>query len=862
MDGYDSFWAHLTGTLMRLEFGEAGQIARMWASDPGLPEEGEDFQYVLPPIQFGEESSDDYAPGTILLGARTDPDEPWIVSRSRAIRPLPSGEDEDDSFFPSSSVEFDYDFPLLDGLQATGSYYEVSGAVPQIAWDVTLRNIGRRTLEIGEVGFPLALNNFYDGFNYTDEHLRKLWTSRLYIHKFIGGAASWLFAERMTAESPGLLVFPGEDTSWEFYSHVRGSLNTPDQWEGIPIVYAHSKATIEREEWRGWANEHTSVILEPGDSRTFRMRMVPTENDKADGVNQVLNMCGRPTIKVLPSAVAPVDVGIALEVSGTAPTQFYLSREAHIETDTDEHGGFCFIKPSEPGALVVSFYDLAGRLCHAHLMFTEPVGSLIHKRADWITENQTVEPNGGMLDGAIVLTNIATGEKVVDPAEYAESSGLEGSLADALYLAEKNALFPDEAQVAVIDGFVEQFLLDDVQNPGSGAVASIFTESRPGYFGRPMNYPHVANLYHAMARIARFAGGTTRSELTYLRLAAKTVRALFEHGWRLYVRSVGILGFGRFYDLVDDLRAAGLDDDAESVSSLIGFKAGELTKLDYPFAGETAMDTSGFEEVFLAAKHLDDDEHLERAVRCAFAARSMAPSWWWYGSDKRYWDGGDSTPLVALVDRGEACLSHTTIPNSLIFFGLMDRDYLGLPENYMRKAFGGMLGPWALVRSDGAASMCYCPDQASQQYGYNKFTGSSGLGYYHYLRCAGAYVLPNREQGIYAFGCHYGTDNDVHTVRPWDGIGRKIVLRQIGTSFELDFGVMTELRLDARLRWFEADIMNPSPRDVVVRLVVTGLWGDRFELSGTPVTAKDGRIVLELHLAAGSSGTFRVASVV
>jgi len=90
------------------------------------------------------------------------------------------------------------------------------------------------------------------------------------------------------------------------------------------------------------------------------------------------------------------------------------------------------------------------------------------------------------------------------------------------------------------------------------------------------------------------------------------------------------------------------------------------------------MDTSGLEEVFAAAKFLADDAHLERTVKCAFAARSLAPSWWWYGSDKRHWDGADSAPLKALLDRAEACLGQTTIPNSLIFFGLMDRDYLAI----------------------------------------------------------------------------------------------------------------------------------------------------------------------------------------
>ena len=778
-----------------------------------------------------------------------------FVSRNRAtaVESDPGDDEIDYQNYDPSRVEFTYDFPLLEDIEATGRFYEHPGQVPQIVWELEIRNRGRITLEIGELAFPLAFNNFYDGFGWTDEQLKRLWHSRVYIHKYIGGAASWIFAERMTAETPGLLVFPGDNTSWEFFTHVRGSLNTPYQWEGIPMVFAHSKATIEREEWPTWFNDHTSLILEPGDSQKYEMRFAPLESDKNDGVNQTLQMCGRPTIKLLPSAVAPTDVGIAVEVNNVNPSRFYLSREAVIETDSDENGAFCYVRPSEPGPMFVSFPDQFGKMCHAHLLFTSPIDQLIKKRADWICNNQVVIQAGDPLEGGILLTNISTNQPVKDPKEYQESSGVECALADTLFLAEKNTIYPDQNQIDVLNNCISKFIKDDVQNPSNFAVAGSVVDGVPGYFGRPMNYPHLANLYHSMAKIADSYGGTDQTSREYLLMAAKTAIAMFRFGWRLYVRSVGILGFARFYDLLADLRQHDMDAEAEELQGWINFKAGELTKLKYPFAGETVMDTSGFEEVFAAGKHLSDDDHLERTVRCAFAMRSLAPSWWWYGSDKRHWDGGDSSPLEALVDRGEACLSHTTIPNSLIFFGMMDRDYLGLPEAYVRMAFGGMLGPWSLVREDGAASMCYCPDLSSKQAGFNPFTGASGLGYYHYLVGTGAYVLPTREQGVMTFGCHYGQDEDAHLVRPWDGVARKIILRQIGAEFNLSFGCFRELRLDVRLRSFDAIIENPSDREVVANLTIFGLWGTELEVAGVTVTANEGLFNVPVTLTPESS---------
>lgn len=838
----------LTGSLISMEFGQGGRIMQLWASDPALPDEGEDFQFVLPPLAFGEESAEDYYPGTILIGARTDPEEPWILSRnSHAQYIMPMGAEEG---FDDSSVNYEYDFPLLPDIRGRGRYFEIAGPIPQMVWEVEIRNRGRSTLEIGELGFPLALNNFYDGFGWSDDQLRRLWTSRLYVHQFIGGAGSWVFAQRMSAEPPGLLIFPGEDTSWEFYSHVPSSLNTPYQWEGIPVVYIHSRATVEREGWKGWANEHSSLILEPGDSRTFQMRFVPADSDKQDGVFLTLAACGRPAVKLLPSAVAPVDVGIAVEVGGTTPTRFFVSREAELETDSDEEGGFCFVRPKEPGPLRLSMEDTLGRLSHVHLMFTEPIDSLIRKRAAWIVDHQVNHDTTSPLYHGILMADSMRGTLVTDPEEYAGSSGIESSLADALFLAEKNTIYPEKREIRALDHYVKDFLLDDIQNPGDMSVGSVLWDGTGSYAGRPLNYPHVFNLYHALYRIANTYGETAHKPKIYLKRSADTALAMFKYGWRHYVRTVGLLGFARIYDVLNDLRKEGLNQEVEELMPLVLQKAQEMVKQAYPYAGESVLDTSGFEEVFSAARLLDNDEHLERTMRCAYAARSLAPSWWWYGSDKRSWDGADSTPLKALIDRGEACLAHTTIPNSVMFLESLDRDYLAIPEAYVRLAFGGMLGPWALVRKDGAASMCYCPDLSSKHAGYNPYTGSSGLGYFHYLRGAGAFVLPNRHLGAFTFGCHFDQSDGVYRVRPWDGVGKRVILRQIGAEFETSFGRIIELALDSRKRWVELLIENPADKEIRAEIRMRGLWGTHVQVNGKSFVSVDGEVIAGMSLPA------------
>lgn len=849
MDPFAEPHSDLTGSLISIEFNESGRISQLWATDPALPEEGEEFQFILPPLSFGEESAEDYYPGTILLGGRADPDSPWILGRNSFAAPIFQSDDEEGSF---SSASFEYAFPLLPEIHVTGKYYEIPGVLPQIVWDLELANQSKYPMEIGELAFPLAFNNYYEGFGWTNEQLQSLWKSRVYIHPFIGGAASWLFVQRMNSAPPGLLIFPGEKTSWEFFAHVPASLMTNFQWGGIPVVYVYSKAVAEREGWDSSLYEHTSLILQPGESKKFQMRFVPTEQGEQDRVFEALVACRRPSIHLLPSAVAPCEVGIAVEISGTTPTQFYTDNEAELETDSDENGGFCFVKPKNPGPLKLTFEDTRGEQSYVHLLFTDPIEQLIQKRAEWVMDKQVLRNPKLLFDQTIIPGNLKTQKSHKNP-EFFSAAEIESSLADALFLAEKNSIYPDSDQIKILDHYIDDFLLNKIQNPGDMSVSSTLKENGliPAYPGRLMTYPYVFNLYHAMYKVALITDQTARKPLDYLKFSWATGMAMFQFGWRRDVWTSGVVGYSRIYEILADLSKEDLRIEFDQLLSNVYQKAKNMVQQDYPYTVELALDATAFSEAFFAAKYLEEEEHQERTIRCAYAARSLAPSWWWYGSDTRIPYQNDSVPIGSLKDKGEICLSYTTIPNSLIFFEYLDRDYFSLPETYMRSAFGGMLGPWALVHHNGAASMCYCPDRYSWQYGFNFYSGQGGMGYFHYLRQVGSYVLPGKDlSDVYSFGCHFEQHENYYQITPWDGVGRKIILRQISAEFYLSFGKIEELKLDVQKRWFKIKIFNPSHEDVHVKFSVAGLWGSKLELEERLVENSNGVITASLILSA------------
>jgi hypothetical protein len=848
MDDFSLDRPELTGSLISMEFGQGGRIQQLWTADPQEPE-GEEFQFVCSPIPMGDEFTDDYFPGTILLGARSGPDEPWVLSRNANAVAL---EDED-----SMGSAFEYEFSFLEDIRATGRFFEMPGTLPQICWEVSIRNRSRRSIEIGELAFPFALNNVYEGFPRNDKGLQEMWNDRVYIHKFIGGAASYLFAQRLTARPPGLLIFPGDETRWEFYNHVPASLHTPYRWEGIPVVYVHSRAAIEREGWGEWFLGHTSLILEPGETRVYETRFAPAERNSIDGVSTALQNCRRPAIKLFPAAVAPAEVGIAMEVTGATPTRFFSDVECDLETDADEEGGFCFVRPNEPGAIRLMFEDTEDRLTEAHLLFTEPIEQLIQARARWIVENQIVD--SGQLSHAILATD-NTNEATTEP--YGSDFAIVSSLADALFLAEKNTLYPTSSEIKALDAYLDSFVERLLRNPSDGATGGFLAgEGTVAIdYGRPLPYLLCALTYQAMARIAASFGETRRSRQRYLRLAAETAITLFRQTSFPSPSGVGVPLMSYLPELVDDLEAADLVEEAAMIISAYRQRERDVARRRNPSVGETLWHTTGYDESFWVAHRRGDSEAADRAIRCAFAARSLSPCWWWYGSDKMWSEYPFGPDVPSIEDKGEICLGSTTVANSLMMLATLDRDHSGVSETYLRMAFGGLLGVWALVRPDGAGSMGYCPDAASRQFGMSWYTGDLGISLFHYLRRIACFVLPQPGVGLSTFGCTLEVDNEtegaVYIVRPWDGVGRRVVLRHIGFEASVDVGNITEVRIEAMKREASVSVRSLSGKQQSAKLAVRGMWGRRLGVNGSEHQVQDGVFVVPLALPA--EGTMRV----
>lgn len=857
MDEFEGMRLELTTENMTVEVSDSGRIEQFWISDNDTATGGES-QFVLSSLYFSDENSSDYLPGTILLATRSDPDGPWISSRTTGAELL------DDA----DGLTFRYEFSLIDDLAVQGKFHPISGQPNAFGWEIQIRNASRQSIELGELGFPFALTNGLFGYTANDEGTASMFADTVHVHKFIGGAASYIHATRLNGRAPGLLITPGGDSTWEFTHNVRASLTDPRPWDGIPVVYAHSRATIDREGWSEWVDGHTSLVLEPRETRTYRLVFGRASRDRIDGVQAEQQAAGRPFLQLYPAAVAPASIGIAMEVSGCTPTRFDTDRPADTETDSDSEGGFCFVRPQESGPLRLSLEDTEGRYSHAHLLFLDPIEELIQRRADWICRHQVCAAPGPW-HHAILPTDLETGEQLTDPELFTTTSGIENSLADALFLAQKNVRFPVREQIRVLNRYVHEWLERYIVNPGDGSVGSARMDPRgiATFYGRAAGYPLVGLLYLAMADIAETYGGTQETRGTYLEQAALVAEAMFRFV-HPEEQAAGQILLPEYADLAYALWAAEQTESAQRLATFLQVRTEEFNTERYPFRGAQLYAPETFREVYENARRRGNDPLQNRALRLAMASKSLAPSWWWYGSSKRFpglAEPAQALPEALYQDKGELCHGAVSVSHCLMALDLLQHDATRYPKAYLQAAFGGLLGVWSLVRPDGAASQGYCPDPASEHFGMVRHSGDVGVGLYLYLRHIAAYVLPSLGEGLQTFGCTLdaqgGAEANSYLVRPWDGVGARVVLRQIGFEASLSFGRIEELELDSQKRAVRVRITNPCDKGMPVALSVRGLWGKRFRVNGEEAVPDSGELRCNLQVPPFGTVTASVNSV-
>lgn len=595
------------------------------------------------------------------------------------------------------------------------SQFRVDGDA--LIWQIELTNTGRDTTEVGDLSLPLPMNGHYrreDGM-----------TMSVFKHSFISGDGSFLFWMRPNSVGPFLLMTPEPGTTPEFWDTSHGDYR----------IYLHAKAEggVAAAKGTHWRTPLTSRFLKPAETVRYAFRFRWAKDYSA--VRQLISQ-GQVDVQVVPGMTVPSDLEAKIALKSTEPIQQIVAEfpaQTHIKRiGRSGKTTLVSVRFDRLGENRLTVVYGTGRKTYLEFFSTEPIETLIKKRAAFLTKCQHRDP-AKWYDGLISEWNMES-QTLLGPDNYDRIKGWriyevscdDPGLAKPAFLAAKNAEFPDQQQVDALDLYIDKFVWGGLQQttkePYPYAIYGIpdwkklrestapkLTDGKE-HLWRVYDYPHIMLMYDSMYRMAvrHPEIKTKHNSLEYLRRAYGTAHAMYTIpdklvGWSPY--ETGYYNELVILDIIADLEAAGMSSEAsdlrrkweEKVRFFVSGKA-DL------FGSEYAFDSTGFESTHALARYAM--EHTEQlGVDSAKAKRFLdlqmklnlfcrgviEPAYYYLGSDYRG-EAGNAYTLTYMSQMGGW---------SVLDYGL---HYAKNDPSYLRLGYASILSAWALMNTGTAAS--------------------------------------------------------------------------------------------------------------------------------------------------------------
>lgn len=619
-------------------------------------------------------------------------------------------------------------------------------------WEITLRNKTDQPLEIGDLGLPLLFNT-----NYVSDSLTT-YTQRVIRHSYVAGHGSFITVMRPNGVGPFLVMTPHAGTKLEYFRHDLSS----GAWEGIYTAYIHSGAWAEAETRGTWRQPQTSLVLAPAEEATYGFRLRWAAD--YDGAREILYDEGLFDVQVVPGMSVPTDLDVMLSIR-TRQQVDALELE-HADQTTLEYVGelepdrhvykLRFARLGE-NQITLRYGD--DQRHYLEFYVTEPVETVIKKRAAFIAANQQIRDAEKWYDGLFSLWDMQA-QVLRSPDDtgglypYMVGGSDDPTLCKATLIAVKNVSFPEAAEIEGIEYYLERFVWGKLQRTDTesphpyGIYGSdnwyVNRNSLIGYdsgglgqehMWRTFDYTHMIMLYFAMYQIADYYPALAHylDKAGYLERAFGTARAFFVVPYNIKMGEPwAFRGWcdwaykqGNFHELViprliDALEREGRAHDA-------GWLRGEWEKKvkyfvydhPYPFGSEMFFDTTAFESTHAIARYglehdLQPDENLWHDKNSGewYSHPSVSKADFRVFMDKeitanvaaRGWLETNFYQLGSDIRQhgnSNYLLSYMTQMGgwSILDYALY---YAAHPADYLRLGYASILGSWVLVNSGTA----------------------------------------------------------------------------------------------------------------------------------------------------------------
>ncbi|HWG59190.1 MAG TPA: DUF5695 domain-containing protein [Candidatus Acidoferrales bacterium] len=725
-----------------------------------------------------------------------------------------------------------------------------AGEGSSLLWDIEIQNITDGALEVGELALPLMVNDDYGelysepigeqalstvnnvDFARTPLRQKLIHEQKVLVHDFIAGHSSYVLVQRPLGDPPFLLVHPTQDTSFEciyhdpnstFAAHATGS-------RGPQMLAIHSLARKYLQRWgkNPWVNGHTSLLLQPGEKKSFQVRFafIPSY----DAIRDEVSKAGNLGIRVLPSMVVQEETDALVELrsqSDIGKIQF-LSDSIRL-VDRKRTGDKTLLTLSFKGrgqkSLKLQYGD--GRWTNLHFYCIEDIEGLLKARGKFVAERQfytNPEDPYHRYHGFLPF-DYRIGSTFLDSDEVWEvGDSDEAGFSEPLFLAAKNVYYPSQAEVDTLESYVSDCLFKYIQNPETYEVrASLYwkdrlpsspwgnwTEERSKATFRTYNYVHPANIYHALYRIGkRYGLVKQRKPEDYLRMSYRTCMKWFTTGpWR----HIGLMEGSNAIHILGDIQREGWTEEYNNLRQQMKACDAQFVSDPYPYSSELIIDQTAHEQVYFFTKFFDDTAKNTKTVQVLKALRGgNQPMWFRYGIDKR----GDV-----------ACWYNASL-NGMALLNAFEAS--GDPDALI-KGYAGVMSVMKNVLPDGMGFnfFIYTPgvfDATPPR------TFESGSGLWGFMQSAKSYVVKDDTFGIVGCGCRADAAGSVLTVTPKDGLKKRLRFVEAKIDLEATQGELNQVRFDSARHLLELQMGDSTGLVKTAAIAVRGLPSGKYKIS-------------------------------
>lgn len=612
-------------------------------------------------------------------------------------------------------------------------------------WTVDLKASGR-AVHVGDVGISVPVAPPAGATP------QQIFERGFLAHQFVSGNGSFAYYVRASGAPPFLVLTVRPGTKLEYFT---------SGGRGGGAMFVHAERTGGDEKRGTWRQPLTAVDLAPGHSVTYGIRFQWAQS--YDDLRRLLYEDGLFDVRVVPGMTVPVDL----------TARFSLHTKAKVERIEAEFPAQTSVREVAAPAPDTRVYEAAftklgenelrirhdgGRTTYLEFFVTEPMETLIKKRAAFLVDKQQTKDPAKWWDGvygpydmkAQVTRTIDDPDIFVDRMVYALTCDDPG-LSKAPYIAEKNVTYPDKREIESIEYYLKHFVWGGLQRRDDERPYPFGVYGTPDWFvnrdparreayakslkngataladldkahvWRSYDYPHVIMLYYEMYRIAKLYPqlSTYLDASGYLNRAWETARAFFTYPYEIYPTYYETYKWGLYNELVvlpliDALEHEGFPSQAAWLRAEWEKKVKYFVYDDpYPYRSEYAFDRTAFESTYAFAKYgathdMKPDEHLWYDVKLK--------KWYSHPAVRRQDSRAfmDRQLASGLVVRGWINPAYYTLGSDagmsymaamggegILDYGL---EFAPSPYDWLQLGYASYLSSWALMNTGTAQS--------------------------------------------------------------------------------------------------------------------------------------------------------------